>query len=328
MIAQPREQGCESESAVADSYTIMKEIRVTPSPGQTHEDAVKAMYSRAYERWGGSLRTCDEIERALQKKFRYPTMSRMMKALADYQLLSAGDRVAIAISGGKDSLMLAKLFQALHAHTRVPFDVEYFAMDPGYARENRELLEFNCAWLNIPVKIYNSDVFSVADSLSSNPCYLCARMRRGFLYAKAEALGCNKVALGHHFNDVIETTMLNVLWSANYKNMMPKLNSQNFEGMTLIRPLFLVEEENIIAWRDYAGLSALDCACTVTRREEGSQRKQIKALIKMLKQTNPNVEKSIFRSGQNVALDAIMGFTCAGKRYDFQDFFGKDEWKL
>ena len=299
------------------------EIRETDS----HEEKVKARFPEEYEWWGKALLPLREIERSLQKKFRYYGLSKFRKALKDYVLLEEGDHVAVAISGGKDSLFLAKLFQELQKYSEFPFQVSFLSMDPGYDTMNRRLLEFNCAWLNIPVQIYDSDVFEVADTISTNtPCYLCARMRRGFLYAKAKDLGCNKIALGHHFNDVIETTLLNVLWAGTYKNMVPKLKAMNFEDMELIRPLYYVEEKDVIAWRDYCGLMALDCACTVTKRKDGSQRKQIKELIARLKETNPNVDKSIFRSGQNVALDAILGFTYAGERHDFLENYGGDPW--
>lgn len=285
-------------------------------PAQDPE-AIKAAYPEIYALFGTELRDRAEIEHAIQKKFRHLLFSKFTKGIRQYDLIQPHDRIAVAISGGKDSLLLAKLLQALQKYSDFPFTVEYFAMDPGYAPHNRALLEFNCAWLGIPVTIYPSRVFEVSGELSSQPCYLCARMRRGFLYARAQELGCNKVALGHHFNDVIETTLLNVLWSANYKNMMPKVRSLNFPGMELIRPLFLVREENIIAWRNYAGLKALDCACTVTQRPEGSQRTQIKRLIASLKKENPNVEISIFRSGENVAIDAILGYIDHGEKHLF-----------
>lgn len=292
------------------------------------KDTVQDMdWEALYAYWGEDLIPLEEIERSLQKRFRFRTYSKLTKAIKEYKLIEEGDKVAVAISGGKDSLMLAKLMQALQKYSDYPFEVEYIAMDPGYAEINRKLLEFNCNYLEIPVKIFDSDVFEVASSQDIKaPCYMCARMRRGFLYSKAQELGCNKVALGHHFNDVIETTLLNVLWSANYKNMMPKLKSLNFEGLELIRPLYFVEEQSIIDWRDYAGLKALDCACTVTQREEGSQRKQIKQLIQELKKTNPNVDISIFRSGENIHLDAVLGYRLGGVQHSFLQHYGDDEW--
>lgn len=309
------------------SGVAAQEVPELPLAYGPHEEAVRARYPQEYERWGKKLRPLREIEHALQKRFRFGGIAQVTKALKRYDLLQCGDHVAVAISGGKDSLFLAKIFQSLVRFSEVPFTVSFFTMDPGYASDNRRLLEFNCAWLGIPVQIFDSDVFAVAEQLSKGtPCYLCARMRRGFLYARAQEMGCNKVALGHHFNDVIETTLLNVLWSGNYKNMMPKIAARNFKGMELIRPLFFVREQTIIRWRDYSGLCALDCACTVTKREEGSQRKEIKALIARLRETNPNVEHSIFRSGENVALDAILGCLYGGEKHSFLENYGEDTW--
>lgn len=293
------------------------------------EEEVKIKYKSAYEKWGKEYKSRAEIEHALQKKFRYDTMSKFTKALKEYRMMEHGDKIAVAISGGKDSLLLAKLFQGLKKFSEVPFEVEFFCMDPGYLSANRELMEFNLSWLGIPAKIFNSDIFEVSGLIAGEkPCYMCARMRRGFLYDRAKSLGCNKVALGHHFNDVIETTLLNVLWSANYKNMMPKVVSRNFDGMELIRPLFLVREEAIIKWRDYSGLIALNCACTVTQSEEDSQRKQIKKLIQDMKKFNPNVDISIFRSGENVAIDAILGYINHGEKHSFLETYGEDKWNL
>lgn len=295
----------------------------------SHEENVISRYPHAYKIWGQELKSLSEIEKAIKKTYRTRLMSKLTKALSRYDMIKSGDKIGVAISGGKDSLLLAKLLQALQAYSKYPFELSFIAMDPGYAAENRELLEFNLAWLGIPAHIYSSDVFAVAGQADSkNPCYMCARMRRGFLYSKAREQGCNKLALGHHFNDVIETTLLNILWSANYKNMMPKIVAKNFDNMELIRPMFLIEEGDIIAWRNYCGLKALDCACTVTKRKEGSQRKQIKELIKELKKDNPRVEKSIFRSGENVALDAIFGFSVDGVKHSFLEYYNReDAWK-
>lgn len=303
-------------------------VLVNRKEKESHEEAVQRLYPEEYRLWGQELKPLATIEHVLQKKYRYETMSKFMKALKIYDLIQPGDKIAVAISGGKDSLLLSKLFQSLEKFSRIPFQVKFLAMDPGYNQQNRRLLEFNCAWLDIPVEIYSSDIFAIANEADKNPCYLCARMRRGFLYDRAKELGCNKMALGHHFNDVIETTLLNVLWSANYKVMMPKIISKNFENMELIRPLYFIKEKDIIAWRDYSGLKALDCACTVTQRQEGSQRTQIKQWIEDLKKTNPNVEYSIFRSGENVALDAILGYTKKGEKHSFLEHYGEEEWTL
>ena len=259
-----------------------------------------------------------EIERSIQKKYRKDTYARFMKAITEYELIEEGDRIAVGISGGKDSLLLAKMLQALQKYSQVNFTVEYLAMDPGYSKENRQKLEDICEYLDIPVKIYKSDVFEVTERIAKeNPCYMCARMRRGFLYSKVEELGCNKLALGHHYNDVIETTLLNVLWAGNYKSMMPKLKSRNFEGLELIRPLYLVEEEDIIRWMNNTGIIALDCACHKKKKKNDSQRKNIKKLIDQLKEDNPNIEHNIFRSAENVALDAILGYTIDGEKHSF-----------
>ncbi len=259
-----------------------------------------------------------EIERSIQKKYRKDTYARFMKAITEYELIEEGDRIAVGISGGKDSLLLAKMLQALQKYSQVNFTVEYLAMDPGYSKENRQKLEDICEYLDIPVKIYKSDVFEVTERIAKeNPCYMCARMRRGFLYSKVEELGCNKLALGHHYNDVIETTLLNVLWAGNYKSMMPKLKSRNFEGLELIRPLYLVEEEDIIRWMNNTGIIALDCACPINKKKNDSQRKNIKKLIDQLKEDNPNIEHNIFRSAENVALDAILGYTIDGEKHSF-----------
>lgn len=307
----------------------VKKIEILAQPGQTHEEAVRAAYPDMAEHFGQALRSKEEIEHAIQTTYRIRTMSKFTKALQTYQLLQAGDRVGVAISGGKDSLLCAKLFQLLHRYSRIPFEPVFFAMDPGYAPINRRLLEFNLAWLGIPARIFRSDVFQVTDQENPKaPCYLCARMRRGFLYAKAKELGCNKLALGHHFDDVIETTLLNVLFSGNYKVMMPKIVSKNFEGMELIRPLYLIREASIIAWRDQVGLQALDCACTVTQRKEGSKRLYVKKLIATLKEENPLVEDSIFRSGENVAVDAILGYLNHGEHHSFLEHYGDQTWAL
>ena len=301
----------------------VRKIKVEVQEGETHEDAVKRLYPEAFSRWGGRLLPKKEIEHAIQKTYRTRLMAAFTKALKEYEMLKPGDRVAVAISGGKDSLLCAKLFQLLQRYSEVPFEAEFLCMDPGYAQDNRDLLELNLAWLGIPATIVRSDVFGVADSVAKNPCYLCARMRRGFLYSEAQKLGCNKVALGHHRNDVIETTLLNVLWSANFKVMMPKIMAKNFENMELIRPLYFIEEKDIIAWRDYCGILALDCACTVTRRSSGSQRKQTKMLIQQLKKNNPNVELSIFRAGENVAVDAVLGTIDHGVHHSFLERYGE-----
>lgn len=262
------------------------------------------------------------IERLLIKKYRKDLWSPFIRAIKDFELINEGDKVAVAISGGKDSLLCAKLIEELHKHSDIKFDVEYICMDPGYAKVHRENLEENLKYLEIPAKIYDSDVFAVSEKISGDyPCYMCARMRRGFLYAKARDLGCNKVALGHHLNDVIETTVMNILFAGNYKTMKPKLKAQNFEGMELIRPLYYIDEEMIIEWRDEIGLKALNCACAVTKKTEGYTRKYVKDLIKDLEKDIPNVRKSILRSAENVNCDMVLGYQIGGEKHSFLEEF-------
>lgn len=257
------------------------------------------------------------IERSIIKSYRKYLWVRFIKALNEYEMLEEGDKVAVAISGGKDSLLLAKLFQELHKYSKIKFDVEYIAMDPGFNEPVRKHLEDLIEYLEIPAVIYKSDVFQVADNMArDNPCYLCARMRRGALYSKAEELGCNKLALGHHFDDVIETIMLNVLCSGNFKTMMPKLKSKNFENMELIRPMYLIEEESIIRWAENGGLQPLNCGCRIAEKNEG-KRSEIKDLIKVLEKDFANVRSSIFRSAENVDLGAIVGWKEDGRKHSF-----------
>lgn len=261
-----------------------------------------------------------DIERSIIKTYRKHIWAKFVKAVREYELIKNGDKVAVAISGGKDSLLLAKLFQELYKHGNKSFELEFIAMDPGYRGEIRELLEKNCKYLNIPVHIYDANIFDVADEIArDNPCYMCARMRRGALYGKAEELGCNKLALGHHFNDVIETTMLNVLCSGNFKTMMPKLKARNFENMELIRPMYLIQEEYIKRFIKNTGIEALDCACTVAAKKTGSKRHEIKNLIEHLKKDFKDVDISIFRAAENVNMDAIIGWENDGEKHSFLD---------
>ena len=261
-----------------------------------------------------------EIERSIIKKYRKQLWSKFIKAIKDYQLIQDGDRIAVAISGGKDSLLMAKLFQELYRHGNANFELEFIAMDPGYHPDIRKLLEENCQYLNIPVKIFESGIFEVADRIAGDyPCYMCARMRRGALYGKAKELGCNKLALGHHFNDVIETTMLNLLCAGNFKTMMPKLKSQNYEGIELIRPMYLIEEEYIKRFINYSGIWPLNCACMVAAKKIGNKRYEIKELIEELKKKFVNVDISIFRAAENVNMDCILGWIKDDKKYSFLD---------
>lgn len=263
-----------------------------------------------------------EIERNLIKKYRKKIWSKFIKAIKDYELISPGDKIGVAISGGKDSLLMAKLFQELKRHGQIEFELEFIALDPGYHEDIRKLLVENCEYLEIPVKIFDAGIFQVADKIASDyPCYMCARMRRGALYSRAQELGCNKISLGHHFNDVIETTMLNVLYSGNFKTMLPKLKASNFENMELIRPMYYIEETDIQKFIQSSGIWPLNCACMVAAKKIGNKRFEIKDLIEDLKQNFKNVDKSIFRAAQNVNMDGILGFEKSGEKYSFLDFY-------
>ena len=263
-----------------------------------------------------------EIEKSILKKYRKYTWSKFIKAIKDYKLVEEGDKIAVAISGGKDSLLMAKMFQELKKHGQVNFDLEFIAMDPGYHPDIRQLLIDNCESLEIPTKLFDANIFEVADEIASDyPCYMCARMRRGALYNKAEELGCNKLALGHHFDDVIETTMLNLLCAGNFKTMLPKLNSTNFDGIQIIRPLYYIREESIIKFIQNSGIWPLNCACMVAAKKTGNKRYEIKDLIKSLGDNFQEVEKSIFRAAQNVYLDSVLGWEQDGKRHSFLDKF-------
>jgi len=266
-----------------------------------------------------------EIERSLIKAYRKPIWSKFIKAIKDYNLVEAGDKIAVAISGGKDSLLMAKLFQELQLHGNVDFELEYIAMDPGYHENIKDLLIDNCNHLNIPVKIFESRVFDIIDNIARDyPCYMCAKMRRGALYAKAQELGCNKLALGHHFNDVIETTMLNVFYSGNFKTMLPKLKAQNFKQMELIRPLYYIEEEDIENFTKENGIWPLNCACMVAAKRIGNKRNEMKDLVKELKKNFSGIDKSIFRSTQNVNMDSILGWQKNGVDHSYLDFYHED----
>ena len=261
---------------------------------------------------GKTLEKHTEIERSIIKKFRKTIWNNFIGAVKEYELIAPGDKIAVCISGGKDSMLLAKCVQQLQRHSEIPFEAEYIVMDPGYNAENRARIERNAKLMDIPIYIFESDIFSVTERAGGSPCYLCARMRRGCLYSKAKDLGCNKIALGHHFNDVIETVLMSMMYSSEIKTMPPKLHSTNFEGMELIRPLYKVKEKDIIAFSNYNGLKFLQCACKFTENSahnEGlSKRKEIKALIEDIKKVNPNVDDNIFRSIHNVNMATIPGW--------------------
>ncbi|HGM3946660.1 TPA: tRNA 2-thiocytidine biosynthesis TtcA family protein [Clostridioides difficile] len=263
-----------------------------------------------------------DIEKSIIKKYRKNLWSKFMKAIRDYKLVEEGDKIAVAISGGKDSILMAKMFQELKKHGQVNFDVEFIAMDPGYHANIRQLLIDNCEYLNIPIHLFDSRIFEIADEIAKDyPCYMCARMRRGALYSKAEELGCNKLALGHHYDDVIETTMLNLLCAGNFKTMLPKLNSTNFEGIKIIRPLYYIREEYIIRFIQNSGIWPLNCACMVAAKKTGNKRYEIKDLIKSLEPNFKNVEKSIFKAAENVNLDSVLGWQKDGEKHSFLENF-------
>lgn len=266
-------------------------------------------------------------EESIRKKFHKQIFSPFAKACKTYELIQEGDHIAVCISGGKDSMLMAKLFQEIQRHRQVSFDLSFLVMDPGYNKENRDLIESNARKLGIPVTIFESTIFDAVDTIDKNPCYLCARMRRGYLYSKAKELGCNKIALGHHYDDVIETILMAMLHGGQIQTMMPKLHSTNFEGMELIRPLYLVREEQICKWRDYNDLHFLQCACHFTEtcstlREDGtssSKRLETKNLIAKLKEDNPYIEGNIFKSVENVNLSTIIAYKKDGVKHHFLD---------
>lgn len=275
------------------------------------------------------LTPCQIAERSLIKKYRKTLWNPFIAAVKRYELIAPGDKIAVCISGGKDSMVLAKLMQELQRHTERPFELIFLVMDPGYAPANRQLIEENAALLEIPITVFETDIFAVTTVVDRNPCYLCAKMRRGHLYAKARELGCNKIALGHHFSDVIETTLLGLFYGAQMQSMPPKLHSRNFPGMELIRPLYCVHEDAIIAWKNYNHLRFLQCACRFTEARDASgdgvgesKRQEMKVLLRELKKTNPNIEKSIFRAIHGVQLDTFPGFKYRGQAHSFLDFYG------
>ena len=261
-----------------------------------------------------------DIEKSIIKTYRKHIWAKFIKAIKEYDLIQDGDRIAVAISGGKDSLLMAKLFQELQKYGNRNFELEFIAMDPGYHREIKELLIQNCKYLEIPVQVYEANIFEVADKIAKDyPCYMCARMRRGALYGKAKELGCNKLALGHHFNDVIETTMLNVLCAGSFKTMLPKLHAENFENMELIRPLYLIEEMYIERFIQNSGIWPLNCACMVAAKKIGNKRHEIKELIQGLQGSFKNVDMSIFRAAENVNMDQILGWEKDREKHSFLD---------
>ena len=270
-----------------------------------------------------------KIEKSIIKKYRKEIWGRFVRAVKDYELIKENDRIMVCISGGKDSFLLAKCIQELKRHSKINFDAVYVVMNPGYKKENIDKIIENSKILNIDIEIFNSDIFAVAEKLNKEkPCYMCARMRRGYLYSKAKELGCNKIALGHHFDDVIETTLLSIFYGAEFKTMLPKLHSTNFKGLELIRPLYLVKENDIIAWKNFNNLKFLNCACNFTEKinedSELSKRIEVKNIIKYLKTKNKNIDFNIFNSTNNVNLNTILGYKKDGNQYTFLDDYDKD----
>ena len=254
-----------------------------------------------------------DIEKSIIKKFRKEIWSKFIKAIKDFGLICDGDNIAVCISGGKDSFLLAKCMQEIKKHGKIDFDVKFICMNPGYNEKNLNMIKENASKLNIDLNIFESPIFDIVDKQEKSPCYLCARMRRGYLYNKAKELGCNKIALGHHFDDVVETILLSTFYASDYKTMLPILNSTNFEGMKLIRPLYYVKENDIIRWVNYNNLKFINCACKFTEKNndvnKNSKRKEIKELLKELRKVNPNIDNNIMKSTFNVNLNTIIGYT-------------------
>ena len=271
------------------------------------------------------LSFAEEVEQSLRKKFRKNIWCKFTKAINEYELVKPGDRIAVCISGGKDSMLLAKLFQELKRHNKFDFEVKFLVMDPGYSPVNRQVIEENARRLEIPIEIFESEIFESVFNIEKSPCYLCARMRRGYLYSHAQKMGCNKIALGHHFDDVIETILMGMLYSGKVETMMPKLHSQNFEGMELIRPMYLIKESAIKAWRDTNGLHFIQCACRFTENcvscggGRGSKRDEMKELVAQFRNTSSVIETNIFNSVRDINLRTVMGYHKDGEYYNFLD---------
>lgn len=321
-----------------------KKIIICCSRGQLSRDIAEELQEQGYEAYslkGGYVGwlmadmkkkeaddVCEHVELSIRKKFKKKIWSKFTKAVREYELVKEGDRIAVCISGGKDSMLMAKLFQELKRHNKFNFEVKFLVMDPGYSPENRKVIEENARKMKIPIQIFESNIFESVFEIEKSPCYICARMRRGYLYNFAQQMGCNKIALGHHYDDVIETILMGMLYSAQVQTMMPKLHSTNFEGMELIRPLYMVREEDIKAWRDYNDLYFLQCACkfteacaTTENEENLSKRKEIKELIATLKKVNPYVEGNIFKSVENVNLDTVVAYKSKGEKHHFLDTY-------
>ena len=277
-----------------------------------------------------NLTPCQRAERSITKTYRKQIWNPFIRAIREYELIKPNDKIAVCISGGKDSMLLAKLMQMLQRYSEVPFELVFLVMDPGYSAQNREKILSNAELLDIPVTVFETDIFSVTVKADRYPCYLCAKMRRGHLYSKAKSLGCNKIALGHHFSDVIETTVMAMFYGAQLQAMIPKLHSTNFEGMELIRPLYCVHEDNIILWKNYNDLEFLQCACKMTEnlgedKLSSGKRQEVKELIKSLKKDNPNIEKNIFNSIHHLHLDTFPAYKTKGEMHTFLENYDETE---
>ncbi|MBQ9211689.1 MAG: ATPase [Clostridia bacterium] len=311
----------------SQSYGLAEDLREMGYDACSLREGYSAWLRKNLAREDRSLEIEDSIRRV--RRFRENLMTPFTKAIRTYELLQPGDRVAVCISGGKDSMLMAKLFQELQRHKKFPFELRFLVMDPGYNELNRLMIETNAAALGIPITIFESDIFDIVDNIPKSPCYLCARMRRGHLYKQAQELGCNKIALGHHYDDVIETILMGMLWSGQFQTMMPRVHSKNFPGMELIRPMTLIREDEIKAWRDYHGLHFIQCACHFTDtcsscREDGapvSKRMETKQLIKKLHETNPDIEAHLFNSARCVNLDTVLGYKLHGEEHSFLENF-------
>ena len=327
-----------------------KKIIICCSRGQISRDIAEELQEQGYEAYslkGGYVGwlmadmkkkeaddVCEHVELSIRKKFKKKIWSKFTKAVREYELVKEGDRIAVCISGGKDSMLMAKLFQELKRHNKFNFEVKFLVMDPGYSPENRKVIEENARKMKIPIQIFESNIFESVFEIEKSPCYICARMRRGYLYNFAQQMGCNKIALGHHYDDVIETILMGMLYGAQIQTMMPKLHSTNFEGMELIRPLYMVREDDIKAWRDYNELHFIQCACkftdtctTCNNEETKSKRQEIKQLIATLKKTNPFVEGNIFKSVENVNIDTLIEYKQGGVRHSFLDNYDEKSGK-
>lgn len=271
------------------------------------------------------MKDVKEIEHSIITKYRKHIWSKFTKAVKDYQLINEGDNIAVAVSGGKDSTLMAKLFQELQLHGKVKFDVQFICADPGYHPDIKALMIKNCESLNIPLQIYETKIFDITDKIAKDyPCFMCAKMRRGALYSKAQELGCNKLALGHHYDDVIETTLLNLLYAGSIKTMLPRLKSQNFKGIELIRPMYYIEERYIEEFTNFSGIMPLNCACMVAAERTANKRYEVKDLIKSLQGKIQDVDRSIFRSVQNINLDAVLGWEQKGEKHTYLEFYDDD----